>query len=403
VLFIAPFIALILMDQLKFSLKATVIYLYVIIIIAYLLSFRHGFFLMNNLLSFYYILPLIIMIFCKPKGKDCDGLLQMLIYYLTIFTFISNIVGFIQYIRMPHDDSFSGFYGHFTVTQNGLSIINSVLFFYYFKHFQIYKRYVSLLLSGFFLVSTLMGFYGGGLIALLAALVLSFITFSLDKLVSLFVKLVAIFVLLYFLIGYISPRTLQYNKNIISRFWNQEKETMPRKLIAHYYYLTAYPSNVVDFLFGSGPGTYNSRSAFVVSSPEYFAEARIIKSQSQPFYFKNYAYSLWNARNTVQYQDGFMNQPFSSILTFLGEYGLVFTIAFLIFYYRQYLYVLNHPVVNPADQFLKDVYKFVSIFLILLFFLDNYAEYPEITILLILILKLAEGSLYLSKFTIDGK
>jgi hypothetical protein len=241
-----------------------------------------------------------------------------------------------------------------------------------------------------------MAFYGGGLMMFIVALVLSHFTLSFSKIAGLTVKVTAVIVLLFFLIKSISPRTLEYNTEIISRFWKQEKDKMPRKLIAHSYYLQSYPKNIMDFLFGSGPGTYNSRSAFVISSPDYFREANAIKSEKMPSYFRNYAYSLWNARNTIQYQDGFMNQPFSSVLAFLGEYGFIFTVAFIVLAYRQHLFVLSLNATGHDDALKKHVYRFVSIFFFLLLFIDNYAEYPEITITLILVLKLLEGSLLLN-------
>ncbi len=76
----------------------------------------------------------------------------------------------------------------------------------------------------------------------------------------------------------------------------------------------------------------------MIGSPSYFSRISFIKDERQPYYFKNYAYTLWNENNTSKalYLDGFRNQPFSSTLAFLGEYGFIFTLTFFVLYYKYY-------------------------------------------------------------------
>ena len=133
----------------------------------------------------------------------------------------------------------------------------------------------------FFAISTIMGFYGAGMVAFLIAFVFVSIRFTLIK----FLKTLTLFSLLlvsfYYLIAFISPDTLRYNKNIIYGFLGKNDLPIPRKLLSYSNYVKGYTSEIDDFIFGSGPGTFNSRSAFIVGSPEYFANAGILKSDEQ--------------------------------------------------------------------------------------------------------------------------
>jgi hypothetical protein len=193
----------------------------------------------------------------------------------------------------------------------------------------------------------------------------------------------------------ISPNTLQYNINILKKFWTASVQNAPRKLQVFYNYADAYLDHPVDLLFGSGPGTFNSRSAFMVGSPTYFDMIPIIKSEKKPYYFINYAYTLWNEK-VIRWYDGFMNQPFTSILALLGEYGLIFTfllMSLLIRNYRYYTTRIQSQRQLSTSFVHAGLYKFISIFILILIIIDNYIEYPETLALLITIVKLSEQQL----------
>jgi hypothetical protein len=193
----------------------------------------------------------------------------------------------------------------------------------------------------------------------------------------------------------ISPDTLEYNINIIKKFvYSGRGIDVPRKLTIFKNYAASYPSNPIDFIFGSGPGTFNSRSAFMVGSPTYF-NINAIKSDVQPEYFGRYAYTLWNDAINTRF-DGFMSQPFSSLLAFLGEYGLLFTAA--LFYvwlsgFKKYIVLGNLYARERNVRTEFRMYKFVTFFTILLICIDNFVEYPEIIALLLIIEKLCRQQL----------
>ncbi len=388
---ISPLLILLLLSELQFTIRRYIINLLFIIGISYLISFFNGIYFKYNLLSFYYIIPFLFFLFSKPRYNVIHlNLFSYAIYFLTIITLASNLVGLIQYINYPNDDSFAGFYGRFTVTQNGLSIINAILFYFYLKKYFSTDKPYNLVLSLIFGLSFIMGFYGGGVIVVIATLFVQ----SLEMKPARLLKTIALAAIVGLLVGgaiyMIRPQTLKYNLNILNRFSGKANGPVPRKLLSYKNYILSYKENIRDFLFGSGPGTFNSRSAFVVGSPDYFKVAGSFKSTDQPYYFKNYAYTLWNASNTGRWNDGFMNQPFSSLLAFLGEYGLIFTIFFFIYYVKQHRTVMSYDIYDENKRLIKDTYKFISVLLVFLLIIDNYAEYPEIYILLILLMKLAE-------------
>lgn len=397
-LVIYPLLVIFLFYYFKWKLARNAVYLLTFTLIFWVLSFRNGLYLKYNFVSLYFYIPFIVLLFASPSKLNSErNYLKILMYSISFIAIINNFFGFYQYILRPNDDSFEGLYGTFTVSQNGLSLVNAVLFFYYLCMYQKHKKNIFLVLSVFFMISSVMGFYGAGLMAFLGALVLTYFRSRLKNIFILFFSLVFVIALIYILMKIISPLTLDYNINIIKKFLDPTAANAPRKLIIFRNYFDVYPSNIPDLLFGSGPGTFNSRSAFMVGSPSYF-NADFIKSAEQPPYFRNYAYTLWNPSNTGPY-DGFMNQPFTSILALLAEYGLLITLGILYVVLKRFRHYVN---VGRIYAKLQDVtveykmFRFCSIFALLLLIIDNYMEYPEIIALLIIFIKLSQQKLRFS-------
>ena len=111
---------------------------------------------------------------------------RVLFLFSVFFTVINNIIGIIQYANFPGDDNFVGIYGRFTVTQNGLSLLNSILFFYYLQLYLISRKVIHLVATLFFISCTVLAFYGGGLVMLFAALILFYVRLSLKSILKLF-------------------------------------------------------------------------------------------------------------------------------------------------------------------------------------------------------------------------
>lgn len=394
-LVIYPVVVVFFVFYFRLRMMPVLLILFGLLCLGWLLSLFNGFYLSYNLVSLYYMVPFLLLLFSVPSGAkfrkyDLVKVFFTLISWITAF---SNVIGFWQYFSKPDsDDNFRGIYGSFTISFNGLVILNSIIAFYYFSLYIVDKKRKNLYAFLFFLMSGIMGFFGAGLLVFIVAFVLAFMRFHLVKFIKTLFTSILVLIVAYYSLYFIRPQVLNYNKSNIEKILSFDVENGPRKIIVFYNYLIAYPKHVRDFLFGSGPGTFNSRSAFTVGSPSYITSAEFIKSQRQPFYFKNYAYTLWNETNTSQalFQDGFRNQPFSSVLSFLGEYGLVFTIFFIggyLLYFRRVRRIGRKQKNNLTFSY-RLLFKFVAIFLLLLLLIDNMLEYPEIILLIGVIMKL---------------
>lgn len=403
-LFLYPVAAIVALYAFNWKISKNLLYLLGVVLVCWILSFRNGFHIKYNLVSFYYIIPFLFLLLSVPQHRSAAdswqrrpgdrSFLKLLMTAITPVVILNDIIGISQYINNPNDDSFVGIYGIFTVSQNGLSILNSILFFYYLAAFLSNRKRINLALCGFFITCAVMGFYGAGFVVLLASLSLTFLKFRRKSLLQFTFFTLVTLIASTMLMKTISPDTYQYNIAIIKKFLRPSAENAPRKITSFKNYFTGYGSHPADMLLGSGPGTYNSRSAFMVGSPTYF-NLDIVKSPQQPYFFRNYAYPLWNASNTGPY-DGFMNQPFSSILALLGEYGLIFTILLGLLFAHGFRRInrLNSREAWAAGLSTEiRTYKFVSIYMLLLIIIDNYLEYPEIIGLLVIILKLCEQEL----------
>jgi hypothetical protein len=378
--------------------SATAILLLAFVSICFALSFFNGTYLNYKLLSLFYVIPFLLLFFALPPSSSNYGyLLKYFIISTAMIALLNDLVGFVQVAENPKsDDSFLGLYSQYSISLIGLTLINNVLFMYFFT-LGFYRKSITLIaIAMFFLLCFVLGFYGAGLIVAVIAFTLTFLRFKLISLLKTIGIALGVCVLVYVSMRILKPDALEYNVNNLRIIFNSTLENGPRKLTAFYNYAVSYPHDLKDFLFGSGPGTFNSRSAFMVGSPSYFQAVQFIKSPHQPYYFRDYAYTLWNEKNTVQalYLDGFRNQPFSSVLAFLGEYGLLFTLALVLLYYSYYKRVAgiySGLKGNVAAEATFRFFKYLIILLPMLLLIDNFVEYPEIMILIALGIKFSHS------------
>jgi hypothetical protein len=386
-----PVIAILVIIHFRLKLMQHSIVLLLVALASTLLALFNGFFWQYHLLSLYHMIPFLLLLFAVPSEKTFQekDLIKKFVAVLAAVALVNDVAGFAQFIKHPSDDSFVGLFSQYGISLYGLVILNTVLFAYYFSEYLGTKKRPVLLKGLFFLLSAVMGFYGSGLMIFLAAFIVSFLTFRFSAVLKIiFISIISLFAA-YYLVSFLRPEAMYYYEVSIKRLLQYDKSESPRKLIAHHNYVRAYSGNAKDLLFGSGPGTFNSRSAFMAGSPYQFNALPFLKSSRQPYYFKNYAYPLWNHTNTSQalYQDGFRNQPFSSLLAFLGEYGLIFTLLFvwsIIAYYNRIRALCK----TPEQKGPKWLFKFLLLFLLLLLCIDNYYEYPEVMLLILFMLKL---------------
>jgi hypothetical protein len=183
------------------------------------------------------------------------------------------------------------------------------------------------------------------------------------------------------------------------------KYDIPRKLVLHKNYVQTYTKDVGLLILGSGPGTFNSRTSFLLNG-DYSKNSYLstIFDVSTPAMAEKYVYPLWNSKITSQslykygvYNDGTRNQPFSSIISLLSEYGLFTFVLLFILIYNKYELTLNKLDSAKFETenkkqigIYRNYIKFISIFIVLNLFTDNFLEYPEIIAMYLIMFKLIE-------------
>lgn len=400
-LVIYPFTVLLVAAFYRLKISSSFILLFLIVLTSLTASFFGHAFLKYKLLSLFYMVPFLFLLFSTPmpeNGKNKSHL-SVFIKSIAIVAIINDLIGFIQIIINPNsDDSFIGIYSQFSISINGLMIVNNVLFFYYLSQLIYNRRLAYLPATVFFLICSMLGFYGAGLFVCLISFILAFLQSNEKAVIKTILIGIVSLCSIYFVLLLMKPLVLEYNLANIKKISTFDVDNGPRKIKSFYNYATSYPKDIKDFLLGSGPGTFNSRTAFMIGSPSYFTVLSAIKDDKKPYYFENYAYPLWNEKNTIQslYLDGFRNQPFSSVLSFLGEYGLIFFIVFLFLYWHYFISVskiYRKVEQNSEAQVSFRFFKFLMILLPLLLLIDNYFEYPEIMLLILLGVKFSHANL----------
>jgi hypothetical protein len=369
----------------------------------------------NIILSTYIMIPVLVMFFSKstinPSSSN-ENYLHSFMRLIAGILIVSNLIGFFQlalYGGDTDDDAFIGLYGTHGLGTHTLSIVNFIMSIFYFFKFRHEKRQSSKFLALFFLLSGIVSFYGLGLLVFMAAIIIY--NLSLKSLMKSMV--ISGFLVLFLGVGlyFIKPTTFDYNyanmKIVISYLRGDVPEEniqrIPRKFILYKNYLSLYPTDPTLFLFGSGPGTFNSRTSFLLNGD--YAKTDFLENifgVYQPHYAVKGAFSLWNSKISLAstYMNGSRNQPFSSIISVPAEYGFIFFIVVLILIYRRYHFLfksfkrlLRSNPENLSREKLIGLFKFLkfsSLFIFLSLFTDNYLEYPEIILFYLLLLKLVE-------------
>ena len=380
---------------------STILLLLSILVTTVLSTFHLGEFnVSNNFLSIYFISPLILLFFSRIKIEDQDYF-QFFMQVITVVLVLNNLIGLAQLIKNPaDDDSFIGFYGTHGLGLHTLSLVNYLVGVYYFIRYQHQGLRMHLLLSVFFVISAILSFYGLGLIMFLSTIFIY--KFSLRH----FFGSVLIFVFILALFGstlfFFKKQTFYYNLENIKRaelffkrdLGKKELSLIPRKLLLFRNYVDGYSQDIGAFLLGSGPGTFNSRTYFLLNG-DYSRSKSLEKvfGTHDPLMAAKYVHPLWNAENTGQYMDGSRNEPFSSIIALLAEYGFIVSLLVAIAVYSRYKTLMGLLSLTSGALPEYNFLKFISIFVFLNLFTDNYLEYPEFILLYIIIFNLIQLSI----------
>jgi len=338
----------------------------------------------NLATSLFLLFPFIYMLLFRASAVnalrkvDVTRILDFVVYLL-IF---NGTIGLVQYGLYRHDDAAIGFYGRSSLQGHGLAILYFMAALYVLsKPF----RKVNAAKAGMLLIFMISCFYGAGLIAAILALGLSSLLFSNNKIKTFLVSTV-ILVFLGVLAWLISPGTMKYNYTVLLIFVDgifniittgtADTHGMPRKLTAWTSYFQAIAEAPSNIIAGFGGGTYNSRAAFLLNG-DYSSLSFLPVSFTEVH--RDYVMPLWSTHILSQaYSDGTMNQPFSSVLALLAEYGVLVFSLVLIGYMSLWKKVLE--ALPSSRKKIPYLINTLFVFFAFICLFDNILEYPEIVI-----------------------
>ena len=397
-----PFLPLVLiLIAFLFDLKLTygvLAFLIVSILILFIGSFLSDAYFLNTVISLLICYIPCLFLLLKPT-KTFFSTHQWFKFSSIVLTAV-NISAFIDFIYVLIsktrllDDGFIGLYGSSGLNMHTLSIINFIYAVYYFDQ----RKF---LWFSFYVFSGFMCFYGLGLLLFILSFALCLL-FTLKKKFIIYIIISPIFVLLVVLgTSILNPKVYSYmSNNVINtaialktisyedeldQIREYKRVKTPRKILS---FIGAYKrliSSSSIMLFGTSPGTYNSRTSFLLNG-EYSSIGLAKRIENRPLYAEEDIYPLWNKNITYQYNDGTRNQPFSSVLSFTMEYGALISIIFFLMFKNKYDKVLRFNMES------KLFVRFFFLFFVLNLLVENYLEYPELIILVIIILKTLEAN-----------
>ena len=365
------------------------------IIFSVISFFQNGFFAANFIISLLLFLLPIIVLLSRAKNQffeleDWFSLSSKVLLFVNFSALINFLFVLISGQGLL-DDGFNGLYGRSGLSMHTLALVN----FIYTSYFFVQKNFKTGII---FFLSAILCFYGlGTLIFIFTVLIVLILNLNKRYFKYLIVSPVLI-IIVFSLLVKIKPTAIHYlNENIdravhsFTKYNNKFDNEMdrverflttktPRKILAFRSYFEKITNSKSNILLGIGPGTYNSRTSFLLNG-EYTKNPIFKKISSEPPLAVKYIYPLWNSKITYQYNDGTRNEPFSSFLSVLSEYGLIITLMLI------YLLFKLYQRVSKVDNRNKFFIQFIFLFFALNLMLENYVEYPEFFLLAIIIIK----------------
>ncbi len=354
---------------------------------------------------------------------------QWLLPILTVVLVVNNSIGLFEFLSSQlnrndqYDDAFIGFYGRSGTAMHGLSIINAAVATLYLVSFGhgsssgwTRTRLLHLALALVLGISSVLCFYGLGLVIWMVMIGLVAVA-SIRR--PAFAGLLVLYGL--FMVGisaWSSPKTMAYTVSNINQVtasgkiddWSDTEENensgksahndrlarryqhLPRKVQLFGLYYGHYVGHWRLTLLGSGPGTFCSRVTFLLGG-DFSTKKWVndLRPNAQPAFAEAYVLPLWSSKLTSKpYHDGTRNQPFSSVVAMVAEYGWLFALT-LIWISSQLVWRsiknLNSGAKTTSytsDQIYIAGIVSISVLLLLHLLVDNLAESSEFLVLLIL-------------------
>lgn len=279
------------------------------------------------LLSLWIVTPIVLLLFSTPKRHipqiSLDDFMSRTLWVL----YIINLIGLYSKLNGGGVDEFGTGYGRHYEYVHGLAIVN-MLYALYFLNFLLKgkKKKISLLHLFITVASFVLCDYGLGYIILFVSVVVWLLAKKRFK------SVIFIGLLILSAVFLLTLNAFDYEReNIRTAISNRDDA---RKLIMFLETKDVEAESFAIPLIGTGPGSYNSRVVRLIiskNSPLYF----LFNGQYPPYYFK-YIYPLWNDFFVAQesYTDGTRNQPFSTAIALIVEYGLIIFIIIAYFWIK---------------------------------------------------------------------
>lgn len=402
VLFILTFVVL----KLKFS-PNSIILLVLSIISTMIAGFLGGFSVINNLLSIGLIFMPLFFFLSKtiPSNTDLSKrfieISSLVLIIVNLSAFVDLFIAFANYGTDISADNFNGFYGKSGLAMHTLSLVNFIYAIYFY-----FKK--KSLITAFFTISGFLCFFGAGLVTFIFSIGIYLLISK--RVFKYIIPIFGLIILLWISLMIINPRSYNYYKANINWFvasfanTNYESEMSlarsnmhtitPRKLTFHLGVFNRLKENPEIAFIGIGPGMYNSRISFLLNGD--YTKIDLLKKMIyiRPYYAEIDVYPLWNSEILFEFNDGTRNEPFSSVMALIMEYGIPISILIFLLYYLK----IRKIAFWSAER------KFIilsSIFYFLCLIGDNYIEYPEVTWVYLTIIKTMEIDAAAKKYHIS--
>ena len=383
VILIAPMLPFLFKKYFRCKVNQKVTLLYFIIIVSSLIGLLNGNVDFANVFLYIWIcFPIIYLLFGDVKESvysavSWDTLFKSLRWWLIII----DVCGFIcRFLIFRTVDDFGYAYGTHFQGVSGLCVVNTFMVLYYFVPLLKGKASRSIVNNFlFFFCSSIFCFSGLTTVTFILTLILYFILNAKPKNL---LKLTILILLGFAVLVYSAKDVLYYNIRSIELFLNAEDaQDNARKRVMYGNFLNLMTSDMSVNAVGVGPAGYNSRTCFLLNDDSNNIFTTVL-GHHMPAYHKNDIFPLWNKTivNFEDFTDGVRNKPFSSIVAFGAENGLIFLILFSFYWFRT---INTFRKLSRTDNDYLYLYL-LNIFMFLLLVTEYWFESSEFILFLII-------------------
>lgn len=383
VILIAPVLPFLLKKYFHCKANQKIRILYFVIIVSSLIGLLRGYVDFANVILYLWIcFPIIFLLFGDVRENvssvvSWDALFRSLRWWLIII----DVCGFIcRFIIFRTVDDFGYAYGAHFKGVSGLSVVNAFMVLYYLSHLlkgEMSKRIINNFL--FFFCSFIFCFSGLTTVTFFVTIILYF---ALNIKPKNLVKTAVLLLLGLFVLIYSAKDVLYYNIRNVELFLSSEdSQDNARKRVMYSNFFNLMASDLSVASVGVGPGGYNSRTCFLLNDDSNNIFTTVL-DHHMPVYHKNDIFPLWNKAvvSFESFTDGARNKPFSSIVAFGAEVGLVFLFMFSFYWLKN---INKFRKRSNADSDYLYLYL-LNVFMFLLLLTEYWFESSEFVLFLII-------------------